>query len=294
MPPEWLEVDVTGGRLTVASWPGDGPTILALHGITANALCWTAVAERLAGRATLLAPDLRGRAGSRDLPPPYGIASHVDDMVALTDQLSDGEVVGLGHSLGAFVLANLGAAHPSRVQRAVLVDGGYTLPAPVEADLDAVLHAVIGPAMERLTMTFPSREAYADFWRAHPALREHWSSYVEDYLQRDLVGEAPWLRSSCRLEAIRADGRDTLVDPRTRDAVLRLNVPALLLWAERGMLNQYPGLYDEQRLVDLWRAAPAIRTLAVPAVNHYTVLFEDPGVELIARAALDAAGRQSG
>lgn len=74
--------------------PGAAPVIVALHGITANALSWAAVARHLDGRATLIAPDLRGRAASAGLPGPYGIAAHAEDTAALAAWLGlDGVVL---------------------------------------------------------------------------------------------------------------------------------------------------------------------------------------------------------
>ena len=66
---EEYTVPVDGGDLAVLRWPADradAPTVLLVHGITANALAWAGVVEAVGGRVHLLAPDLRGRAGSRD------------------------------------------------------------------------------------------------------------------------------------------------------------------------------------------------------------------------------------
>jgi pimeloyl-ACP methyl ester carboxylesterase len=41
---------------------GDGPElVVAVHGITASAMTWPAVARQLSTKWTLVAPDLRGR-----------------------------------------------------------------------------------------------------------------------------------------------------------------------------------------------------------------------------------------
>ncbi|MFD0330348.1 alpha/beta fold hydrolase [Streptacidiphilus monticola] len=207
--PEELRIPVAGGQLTVLRWaasdPG-APVVLALHGITANALAWLPVARALAGRATLLAPDLRGRAGSAGLPGPYGIEQHVADVAAVAQELALAPVRLTGHSMGAFVAARTLAVHPQLAESVLLIDGGVGFPAPTHLSPDDLLTAVIGPAMTRLAMTFENADAYRAFWQAHPALGPWWSADLETYVQRDLVGEEPRLRSSCVPDAIRADG----------------------------------------------------------------------------------------
>ena len=165
-----IDIPVRGGDLRVLSWPGDGPVVLAAHGITANALSWAPVAAALRGRAHLVAPDLRGRAGSAKLPGPYGMAAHAADLIALADHLGLARVALAGHSMGGFVVAATAARHPGRVSSVLLVDGGLPLPPPPDGDVDAVLHATIGPAMRRLSMTFPTLADYLGYFRQHPAL----------------------------------------------------------------------------------------------------------------------------
>ena len=89
---------------------------------TATHLGWLEVAQRLPD-VILLAPDLRGRGRSAHLPGPYGLATHVADLVALLDAVGCERVV-VGHSMGGFVAVTLAALHPDRVSRLVLVDGG--------------------------------------------------------------------------------------------------------------------------------------------------------------------------
>src|SRR4051794_26843175 len=58
---------VRGGGLSVLPWPADPPgrpLALLLPGITANALVWAGVAGGPGGEFAVVAPDLRGRAGS--------------------------------------------------------------------------------------------------------------------------------------------------------------------------------------------------------------------------------------
>jgi pimeloyl-ACP methyl ester carboxylesterase len=193
--------------------------------------------------------------------------------------------------MGAFVAALLAARRPDRVAGAVLVDGGVGFPAPEGADIDAVLEAVIGPAMRRLSMRWPSPQEHLDFWRGHPALGPLFGTPMEAdlvaYLEHDLVhGEDGW-RSSCVVDSVRADGADVVFGAEVLSAVRTSVVPTRLLWAPRGLLDQPQGLYDEQRLAaaDL---PERVRVSRVDDVNHYTVLLTDHGAASVAQAVAAA------
>ncbi|MFJ3687616.1 alpha/beta fold hydrolase [[Kitasatospora] papulosa] len=291
IPYEEIRVPVAGGELAALRWPArdaGAPVVVALHGITANSLSWGAVARLLAGRVTLVAPDLRGRAGSSGLPGPYGIAAHADDAAALAGALGQDRVVLTGHSMGAFVAALAAVRHPDRFGPVVLVDGGFGFPAPTHLSADELMTAVIGPAMDRLSMTFPDRDAYRSFWRAHPAFAgDAWSPEVDAYIQRDLTGEEPALRSGCRLEAVRTDGVGLFQDE-VLAAAGELPGPAVLLWARRGLMDEEQGLYDESRLAAAGQPGTNVTAVPVEDVNHYTVLTGDKGAGEIAGALLRA------
>ncbi|MCM2414408.1 alpha/beta hydrolase [Streptomyces sp. RKAG290] len=285
IPYEEIEVPVRGGDLTAVRWPADdpdAPAVIALHGITANALSWGAVARQLAGRVTLVAPDLRGRAGSSALPGPYGIATHADDVAALQAALGLDRVVLAGHSMGAFVAALAAVRHPAGFGPLLLVDGGIGFPAPTHLSPDELMTAVIGPAMDRLSMTFADRSAYRAFWQAHPAFAgAAWSDEVDAYIQRDLTGDEPAMHSTCRIEAVRTDGIG-LFDEEVLTAVRKLPAGATLLWAARGLMDEEQGLYDERRLAAADLGGTRVEPVAVKDVNHYTVLTGERGSREIA------------
>ncbi|MEU9316785.1 alpha/beta hydrolase [Streptomyces sp. NPDC048295] len=290
---EEVRVPVTGGESTVLRWPArepGAPVVVALHGITANALSWGPVARLLDGRVTLVAPDLRGRAGSSALPGPYGIAAHADDAAAVATALGgSGRVVLAGHSMGAFVAALAAVRHPERFGPLLLVDGGIGFPAPTHLSPDELMTAVIGPAMDRLSMTFADRAAYRSFWQAHPAFADSWSDEVDAYIQRDLTGDEPAMRSTCRIEAVRTDGIG-LFDEEVLTAVRKLPVPATLLWARRGLMDEEQGLYDEDRLAAADLEGTRVTPVAVPDTNHYTLLTGDAGAKEIARRLVELSG----
>jgi pimeloyl-ACP methyl ester carboxylesterase len=288
---ERTDVPVAGGTLAtfrLGRDPQGTDPVLAVHGITANSHAWLAVARALEGTAALLAPDLRGRANSRDLPAPFGMDAYTRDMLAVLDHCGLERAVLVGHSLGGYAVARFAADHPERVRAAVLVDGGLTAPLPDGVDPQAVLQAVVGPALARLRLTFVSREAYHDWWRAHPAFAQ---GDVPDadliaYADHDLVGEPPALRASVLEAVVRADADELLEIGKPAQ---RLEVPTELLCAERGMLND-PNPLQPPALTQPWvEAAPELRrTSRVPGVNHYTITMGPAGAGAVAQAIVRA------
>jgi lipase len=283
-----LNVRVDGGDLRVLLWGNGKRVAVAVHGLSASAMSWQAVARHMPPDWTLAAPDLRGRGHSRDLPGPYGLDRHARDVAAVLRHFG-GRPVLAGHSMGAFVALLARDAHPELVRRLVLVDGGLPLPVPDGADLDAVLDATLGPAIARLGQSFADTEAYLEFWRGHPALAGHWTPDVEAYIRYDLVGEPGQLRSRAVEDAVRADGREVLAEKPFVDALGRLTKPTPLLTAPDGMFGQPPGLLPAG-LVAAWaERVPALRPQMVPEVNHYTIMFEREAAAVVSQTIRAAA-----
>lgn len=283
-----LNVPVDGGDLRVLLWGNGKRVAVAVHGITASAMSWQAVARHMPPDWTLAAPDLRGRGHSRELPGPFGLDRHARDVTAVLRHFG-GRPVLAGHSMGAFVALLARDAHPELVRRLVLVDGGLPLPIPDGTDTDALLDATLGPAMARLGQTFAGTEAYLDFWRAHPALAGHWTPDVEAYIRYDLIGEPGQLRSRAVEEAIRADGREVLAEKPFADALSRLTKPTPLLTAPAGLFGQPPGLLPAE-LVAAWQErVPVLRPQTVPDTNHYTIMFEREAAAVVSQAIRAAA-----
>lgn len=258
-----------------------GPEILAIHGITAHGGSWAAVSALLPEHR-VIAPDLRGRAGSRDLPGPFGLRRHADDLAALLRARGGSARVVAGHSMGAFVAVMLAAAYPELVERLVLVDGGLPLRLP-EGATPADTARLLGPAAERLQRTFADADEYLDFWRAHPAIGPYWPTTWDAYARDDLVGTAPELRASASVEAMIADGAE-LYGPDWYVAALRSpRMPVSLLRAPRGLLDTDP-LYAPGVLEEFRSLVPQLHLIEVDDVNHYTVLFSDRGAAAVADA----------
>lgn len=298
-----FDADVRDGQQRVGLWEsadvaaGGRPvvTVLAIHGITASHVSWAPVADRLtaAPGVRVIAPDLRGRGRSATLQGPWGMATHADDAAAVLDALQAESAVVIGHSMGGFVAVALAAQHPAAVAALLLVDGGVPLPiAPEFAGIDPeeAVRAALGPAAQRLSMTFESVGTYRDFWRAHPAFVSNWSEAIEHYVDYDLTGEPPRLRSSVNYDALMADSLEIARPELPGNPWRKLKTGVLFLRAPLGLLAEPPGLYPPPHL-EAWAAGqPGFRWEEVPDVNHYTITLGPSGADAVAAAALSLSG----
>ncbi|GIH75095.1 alpha/beta hydrolase [Planobispora longispora] len=284
-------VPVRGGDLRVGVWGDRGPLVVAAHGITSSHMAWTLVGPELGGDHRFVAVDLRGRGGSRDLPAPYGMAAHADDLAAVIRRYGGGPAVLAGHSMGGFVVAETARRHPHLADRLVLVDGGAPLPLPPGAgDVPEAIERTVGPVLARLRRTFATREEYRDLWRAHPAFAD-WTEACAAYADYDLVeaaGVGSGFVAACRLEAALADAPEVYALPGVLPRPLP--APAVFLRAARGMLDEPDApLYSPGRAAE-W--LPGVAESTVDGVNHYTITLGPVGSAAVVRAVRSAtAGR---
>ncbi len=268
-------------------------TVLAAHGITASSMSWPTLASALPGDWRLVAPDLRGRGAARDLAPGLsGLRDHADDLCHAAERLDPhgtGDLVLVGHSMGAYVALLAASARPDLFRRLVLVDGGVPLPLPDGVDPDELLAATLGPALERLSRTFTDVEEYVALFRGHPALGPHWNDAVEAYVRYDALETPEGVRSRAVEEAVRVDGRDLLVTGRELDAALRgLQVSTHLLCAPLGMFGAAPGLLPADVVQAYADELDHLTAETVPGVNHYTLLFDESAVARLAEVLTSA------
>ncbi|MDO9589636.1 MAG: alpha/beta fold hydrolase [Microcella sp.] len=278
-----LSVAVPGGDLAVGVFNGDvrdGVPVLAVHGITANHRCWPLVAEALPG-VRIIAPDLRGRGRSNEVRGEAGLRQHAADLIAVLDALEVPTVHLLAHSMGAFVAVLAAAHHPERVLSLTLVDGGLPLGAPPTAATSAPGTSVLGPAGDRLSMTFTSADEYRGFWQRHPAFADHWSPTVQGYVDYDLVGTAPRLHPSGVLAAVEADAAELYGPPWYLDAMQEVRAPSTFVRAPRGLLDEPKALYAPGR-AELEPRLPGMRVVEVDDVNHYTIVLARHGAAVVA------------
>ncbi|HET7408469.1 MAG TPA: alpha/beta hydrolase [Mycobacteriales bacterium] len=127
-------IDVTlpgaGIRLGATRWPGAGPPIVLLHGLSSQRHFWDLVVPSLLG-APVVALDQRGHGDSEspdDSAPDFSQEAAADDVATALDALGLSRAVVVGHSWGASVALTFAARHAERALAVVAIDGGFTVP----------------------------------------------------------------------------------------------------------------------------------------------------------------------
>ncbi len=118
----------TGIGYHVLEWAGPASsdlTFVLVHGFTDVAYAWRGVAERLATRGHVIAPDLRGHGDSDWISGGgyYHFMDYVADLDDVIRQCAKQRVVLVGHSMGGSVCGYYAGTRPDRLAALALLEG---------------------------------------------------------------------------------------------------------------------------------------------------------------------------
>ena len=118
--------DVGELRVRYLDWGGDGPPVMALHGLASSAHWYDLVAPLLRDEYRVIAPDQRGHCQTTQANSGYDWQTLAADVVGLMDLLDIEQAAVLGHSWGGNVAINVAGRFPDRVSALVMIDGGFS------------------------------------------------------------------------------------------------------------------------------------------------------------------------
>jgi len=278
-------------ELAFGYWPGRGAPVVALHGLTASYVNFIGIAERLAGRLPLWAPDLRGRGDSDKPEGPYGIAQHARDVAVAMRAMGLGPSIVIGHSMGAFVATALAAQEPSLVAGMVLIDGGYVPATPAGVAPEQGLNAALAQRISQLRQTYPSREDYRKFWRTQPHFPPaEWNPWVEAFLDYEVRGDSP-VQPKASEAAVRADLGEVLQREVIVERLKSIRVPTILLRAARGFIPDQPPLLPDELAEEVRTYVPHIEDHKFPGTTHYTIALGERAAAMTADIICELADR---
>lgn len=269
-------VKVNGIRLHYLDHPGDGPPLILLPGLTANAHSFDGlIAAGLSPRLRVIALDLRGRGGSEAPEGPYDVATHVADILGVMDALGLEQAVVGGHSFGGLMTYYLAANHPERVSKCVVMD------APAEVKIEIMDQ--IKPSLDRLEVVFPSMEQYMGLVRSMPYFTDSWDDAIGDYYRNDVRENSDGtVQAIARPDYIRQAALATL-DIDWPATVRRIAQPTLMLRAPDPLGSPEVGPIVTREVAERTLGWISDSTLIEIPGNHLTFLFGQS-----ARLAADA------
>ncbi len=107
---------VKSGDAEIAYWAtGDGPPVILLHPFPANHEFWLPVAEALATRYRVIAPDLRGHGDSGIGDGVATMEKHAADFAKVMDDAEVGRAPMIGVSIGGYALFEFWQRQPDRI-----------------------------------------------------------------------------------------------------------------------------------------------------------------------------------
>lgn len=216
---------------------GQGPTLVLLHGAGDQAGTWANVVESLVARYRLVVPDLAGHGESDPLRGPITIGHVLRGVEAVLEQGDREPAIIVGNSLGAWIALLYAHAHPDRVLRLVLVNGG----------------ALKGDRPD-LSLTPKSRDEAA---RLLTQLRDPSAPQVQGFILDDIVREAQ-TGALARLSQSSSEMEQYLLEGRLE----QIAAPVDLLWGESDKL--FPLTYARRMMESL----PASRLTTIPRCGH--------------------------
>ncbi|MEO8956485.1 MAG: alpha/beta fold hydrolase [Ktedonobacteraceae bacterium] len=269
-----LEDFISTAALTFhyVKWGTQGPPIVCVHGLTANAFFFQAVADDLARDHQVYAYDLRGRGDSDKPEQGYSVPIHAEDLAQLIDAWGLERPIIIGHSLGALISLYFAAHYPTKLSKLILVDAGAPLPWNTPEEQPAWLTASIS----RLGNSVPSFEEYIQRLKLAPFLGPYWNEYTDTYFEHDVKRSSDGsVASKCYREGVIEEGR-RYSEARPEEQWANVQVPTLLLRAGQGMFSDNDQLLPEAAAAAAHRSIKDCRFVNYPTLNHYTILF---GVE---------------
>jgi pimeloyl-ACP methyl ester carboxylesterase len=251
-------------------WGGQGPPMIFLHGITANAYCFQAFADDLARDHRVFAYDLRGRGDSDKPESGYGISIHATDLAELIDVLGLDRPVVAGHSMGAFVALYFAVHYPQKLSKLILIDAGVSPPWKTIEQQPVWLTA----SMNRLGTPVPSYEEYIQRLKAAPFLGPYWNRYIDFYFEHDVRRNSDGsVVSKAYREGVLQDGQQQLSENAPEELWKDVTVPTLLMRAGQGLFTDNDQLLTEEAAAAIQHGIKNCHYVNFPNLNHYTIIF---------------------
>ena len=171
-------IETNNIRLHYLDFGGDGPLMIMMHGLTANAHAFDGlVAEGLDKQFRIVSVDLRGR-GLSDHPAfNYDMEDHAQDIIGVMEALGADKAIFCGHSFGGLLSFYLAANYPELADKLVVLDAA--------ARMNPRAGEMLSFRLSTLDMKFPTMANYMAAIKATP-YNTFWTDTMLSYYEADV------------------------------------------------------------------------------------------------------------
>jgi pimeloyl-ACP methyl ester carboxylesterase len=242
-------IEVEGGR-TYYRVEGSGPPLLLLHGMAMSSYSWRRNIPELAGRFTVLAPDIRGFGYSDKPPGEYTNRELGRWASSFLRAVGVQRASVIGHSMGGEIALWLGIDHPGQTERIVTV--GATGGARLRKSFKALSIPGLGELMLKATNPFLLKRFLTEAYVRPELVTDEMAVLYDAFnwspgYQRNLLG--------------RVRNQEEQM-PALRERLSGLTVPVLAIWGDR---DAYFTAGEVKRFVE---PIPDKSLVVVPGAGH--------------------------
>ena len=223
-------------------------SIILLHGLTANGICWTALARDLEREYDIVMPDARGHGKSSAPEYGYRYEDHANDVVGLIRALGLSAPILIGHSMGGMTASVVAARKPKLLRGLILADPSFLSP-KVQRE---VRDSDVADGHRRF-LNMSLEEIRADGRTKHP---DRSSELIE------LLARARLQTSMSAFDVL------TPPNPDYMQLASSIDVPTLLVIAENGVVSS-------EVAAELQSVNPKFQVEKIPQAGH-GVQYDQP------------------
>ncbi len=229
----------------------DRPTILMLHGYSADKDVWTRFAKHFTKEFNVVVPDMAGHGDTGfDEKWSYSMVDQAGRMIKLLEHLDIESAHVVGNSMGGFIAAQMARLYPQKVLTANLIDPAGVI-SPIKSDMEKMVSEGRNP------FEIDNREQFDEFYAMTMAQPPYFPDFILEAVSEQYKKRKP------ELIAIFEDfhGKDML-----DEQLHEITVPVLLMWGDQDRLLHVSA-------VDVWaQGVKNIETKIWQGIGHMPMM----------------------
>ena len=270
--PKSIFVDINEDLTYCAyEWEGEGPPVLFCHATGFHGRIWDNVIRKLNNKH-VISLDLRGHGFSTKSPPPYPWESFAPDIISLIEKMDLKDVIGVGHSMGGYIITTVAGLIPDRFGGLVLCDPSLFNRQRYEETSQRPKMPGSHPSAKRRN-SWDSPQQMVDRLRTHFNFANWEEEALQDYCNHGLVkddGEETY-HLTCPPQ-IEASMYGAYISPSVLDNIAKIECPVKILRSRKKGTTPNPTgepFRDSVTWPEIWKEFPNATDFQYDHCSHF-------------------------